>query len=65
MTCPTCRGRGWQWVGVVDNATREACMRCMGVGAGQVNWEVVRLLIYTLAAWGAVLGLIWWSTTSV
>jgi hypothetical protein len=65
MTCPFCSGRGWQWVGQVDNATREGCEPCAGVGRGRVNWPLILLLTYTLALWALVLGLIWLSTTAV
>jgi len=57
--CHECKGKGWRWVGVMDNAIREECDLCTGTGR---NGSLLLLGICTLAAWAAVLGLIWWVT---
>ena len=63
--CPMCEGRGWQWVGSVHNADREVCELCAGKGVGRLKWQVVGMLLVTLAGWALALGLIWYVTTSV
>lgn len=63
MICPMCGGKGYHWVGLVDEAHREVCEPCQGTGRGRVQWAMIPMLIYTLAAWALVLGVIWWSTT--
>lgn len=65
MRCPTCRGRGWRWVGVADNAEPEVCEPCQGAGVGEMSWLPILMLTCTLAGWAVALGFIWWAVTQI
>lgn len=41
MKCPYCRGRGWNWWGVGDNAERLGCGPCAKTGKGRLDWTPV------------------------
>jgi hypothetical protein len=62
VMCNECKGKGWKWIGLSDNAVREECEPCAGTG---VQGSTGLLGICTLAAWVVVLGLVWFSTTYV
>ena len=65
MTCPICEGRGWRWVGQVDNAVREMCDFCLGKGRGGFNWLLIAMVTFTLAGWGVTFGFIYWALTII
>ena len=56
VMCHECKGRGWRWAGVLDNADRVECEPCAGTG---VERSYLWLPICALASWALALGAIW------
>mgnify|MGYP001610752684 CR=1 FL=1 len=61
LTCPRCSGRGWTWVGSIDNAEREECAICQGKGKEKIAmYKIVWLML-----WLAMMGVMGWLIVSV
>lgn len=66
MMCRTCEGRGWHWVGEINNAHKEACERCGGKGkltkmitTKRIKWLAI-LLLLVFIPWSIITaGMLW------
>lgn len=64
MTCPFCHGRGWTWVGDLDNAFRDECEPCAGRGHGRVRLPMLAIpWLLSGVLWGLVCGAVSWAIT--